>query len=358
MTASLVTDMRALNVTTHWKPAISLPSWTRATGDPRWRAGERWTVRRAETFGGSARPCSVASGKHGDDGELQSEGRTVAPFRATRRNKWRVVGGDRHVNGKGRRSKVRHFSGLLALSGTLWQSAHPVTFEDCDNLRVRRSIRESRLPQLEEPTYYGLNNLDKKIAEYLPEPTGSFVELGAGDGLRHSNTRMFEDRGWRGVLIEPVSSQYEQCVVNRPLAQVFNCACVSSADGETVEMNAVGYMSMVVGAMGGGPREAEWIARGALRNGPAKRIRVPARTLTSVLQEAGLTEIDLLSLDVEGYEVDVLRGLDFSLYAPRWVVAEDAYNYEVCAYLTQNGYYKVTALSELPFVRDLLYRRK
>jgi hypothetical protein len=105
--------------------------------------------------------------------------------------------------------------------------------------------------------YYGLGEFDRRIAEHLVESKGTFVELGAGDGLKHSNTLFFEERGWRGVLIERIPAQYERCILNRPLARVFNCACVPFGKEGVVEMISVGYMSMVVGAMGGGSRETE-----------------------------------------------------------------------------------------------------
>jgi hypothetical protein len=51
-------------------------------------------------------------------------------------------------------------------------------------------------------------------------------------------------------------------------------------------------------------------------------VQVPTRTLTSILDEVSAPEIDLLSLDVEGFEPDVLRGLDLERHAPRFVVVE------------------------------------
>jgi FkbM family methyltransferase len=205
--------------------------------------------------------------------------------------------------------------------------------------------------------YYGLEGLDRKIAERLVEASGTFVELGAGDGFKHSNTLVFEKRGWRGVLIEPIPAQYERCVLNRPLARVFNCACVPPGKEGAIEMTSVGYMSMVVGAMGGGERETEWIARGAQRHGEPARITVSARTLTSILKEAAVEEIDLLVLDVEGYEVEVMKGLDLRSTAPRWIVAEDSYNDDLLNYLLPRGYLSEAVLSERTFTRDTLYRR-
>jgi hypothetical protein len=49
---------------------------------------------------------------------------------------------------------------------------------------------------------------------------------------------------------------------------------------------------------------------------------VPARTLTSLLDEIGAPEVDLLSLDVEGFEPQVLAGLNLEKYPPRWILVE------------------------------------
>ena len=206
--------------------------------------------------------------------------------------------------------------------------------------------------------WFGLDELDRKIAEHVTEPYGVFVELGAADGVRQSNSLHFERKGWRGVLIEPVPAQYEACLENRPLAQVFNCACVPPEQEGFVDMTAVGLMSMVVGALGGGEKEAEWIARGERFDGASYAVRVPARTLDSVLQEAGVDAIDLLSLDVEGFEVGVLQGLDFSRTRPRWIVAEDPYDTALREYLQGRDYEAAAVLSERKFTRDTLYRPK
>jgi len=45
-------------------------------------------------------------------------------------------------------------------------------------------------------------------------------------------------------------------------------------------------------------------------------LRVPAITLNTILNKHKLIKVDLLSLDVEGYEVEVLKGIDFDKYKP------------------------------------------
>lgn len=54
---------------------------------------------------------------------------------------------------------------------------------------------------------------------------------------------------------------------------------------------------------------------------------VPMRTLTEILDESGTpSNFDLLSLDVEGYEVEVLKGLDFQKYRPKAMCIEVRHN--------------------------------
>lgn len=51
-------------------------------------------------------------------------------------------------------------------------------------------------------------------------------------------------------------------------------------------------------------------------------VEVPARTLSDILDEAGVTRIDLMVLDVEGHELDALSGLDFGRHTPKYLLVE------------------------------------
>jgi hypothetical protein len=86
-------------------------------------------------------------------------------------------------------------------------------------------------------------------------------------------------------------------------------------------------MSIVSGALGSKGDDAAHVAKGVAVQGGAeivrpREVRVPARTLTSILEEVRPGRIDLLSLDVEGYEVEVLRGLDLARFRPRYILVE------------------------------------
>lgn len=214
-------------------------------------------------------------------------------------------------------------------------------------------------PQYQGRTYFGLDELDRKLAPYLPTNPGFFVELGGHDGLNQSNTLYFERRGWQGILIEAVPEAYEQCRRNRPLSRVVHAACVGPEWTESeVELHSVGLMSLVKGARGGGQPEEEWIERGeSLQNISRRTCRAPARTLTSILEEHAVKAIDLLSLDVEGFEKQVLQGLDFKRYPPRFILVEDSTNGDLAEYVIAKGYHAVATLSERNFTRDVLFEQ-
>jgi FkbM family methyltransferase len=225
--------------------------------------------------------------------------------------------------------------------------------------RLRRSLFE-RLGS-DRYSHPALNDLDRKLARWLPQRGGFFVEAGAYDGFIQSNTYWFERfRDWRGVLVEPVPHQFARARRVRRRSRVFNCALVSPEHREpTVTMRYGGLMSVVRGARGAGDDEERHVRAGDMYglDDVAYDISVPARTLSSILEEAvAPSEIDLLSLDVEGFEASVLRGLDLDRFAPRFILIEiDTWERRAPVEAIIGGRYEmVERLSPM----DLLYRRR
>lgn len=226
------------------------------------------------------------------------------------------------------------------------------------NLRaILRHARRSTFEMLGSDRYshLALNDIDRKLAGHLKRRNGVFVEAGANDGLTYSNTYYLERfHGWSGILVEAIPSLYQRACRNRPGAKVYNFALVPPEnEGRQVELIYGNLMSLVAGAMGSDDADEEHI-RKARQHEPSAgsyRISVSGRTLSSLIEDAGKEHVDLLSLDVEGYEAEVLRGLDLKKHRPDYICVESRDRAAIDAQLLPH-YRLVDQLSEL----DFLYR--
>jgi len=184
--------------------------------------------------------------------------------------------------------------------------------------RARRLAEEARgSDRLSHPALHGM---DVKLDSIIDRDRGFFIEAGANDGFTQSNTYWLERfRGWRGLLVEPMPEQAAEARRSRPDSTVVECALVAADHPEpTVHMRFGDLMSAVDGV-----QEVDWSRRGLILGWrDPYELDVPARTLSSLLDELSAPEIDLLSLDVEGFEAQVLRGLDLARHAPRYVLVE------------------------------------
>ena len=146
---------------------------------------------------------------------------------------------------------------------------------------------------------------------------GFFIETGSCDGIFQSNTFYLEtELNWTGILIEPNPDYVKECIINRPKSKVYDCALVSD-DFTDRHINL--YSIACAGAMGTVGENGMWKNEWEV---PVVHEKVPVKTLTSILDEINPNEIDFFSLDVEGYELNVLKGLDFEKYKPKVILVE------------------------------------
>lgn len=144
---------------------------------------------------------------------------------------------------------------------------------------------------------------------------GFYVDVGANDPFIQSNTQHFYSKGWRGINIDP----NDECI--RRLNQVRNRdtnikALISDTNSE---LNYYYYKNPLYNGCINNPEIPSEILHIE---------KIKSRTLNSVLQQHNCINIDFLSIDTEGHELNVLRSLDLDKIRPKIILIE-SFNMDV-----------------------------
>jgi FkbM family methyltransferase len=149
---------------------------------------------------------------------------------------------------------------------------------------------------------------------------GVFVEVGAYDGQRYSNTCFLADLGWRGLYVEPVPDYAAACTErhrNNPGVAVVNAAAGSSAGA--AELHLAGVFTTKNDDVYSAYHHIPW-AKAALSG---RTVTAAVTTLDRLLEERGITPgFELLVVDVEGGEPEVFAGFDLARWKPQLLIVE------------------------------------
>lgn len=203
--------------------------------------------------------------------------------------------------------------------------------------------------------WYAEFNTDKYIREkYFPDFSykGIFVDVGAGPCNFISNSKHFRDSGWRTISVEPNEKFVQQH--RKDNSEVYQCAC-ADYEGEsefTINYNNDNWYTS----------ENDGVSFSSLgirynnvpEHNTQEKTIVKVTKLDTLLQNLCIEKIDVLSIDTEGWELDVLRGFNHAKYTPRVIVIENFENnhgYEI--FMNQRGYKKDATLGyNHIYVRD------
>lgn len=156
---------------------------------------------------------------------------------------------------------------------------------------------------------------------YFTDKTdGFFIEAGAGDGVLENCCLFFErERGWTGLNIEPCIANFKQLAANRPNAINMNVGlgesdCMAAFTRESKDMYIGGEFEMTV------PQKEAMVRRGfALED-----VEIPVITYKRAVDDrfVFLKKVELLVLDVEGYELKAIGGMAGSTLLPSVICVE------------------------------------
>lgn len=183
------------------------------------------------------------------------------------------------------------------------------------------------------PDCFGIP-FDEKLVKLMNFRNGTFIEVGANDGITQSNTKLLEEcYGWTGILVEPSDVLFNRLCLNRPNAKCFQCALGSfDKDGTYIYGDFDGNLMSSIN----GDR---------LQRSAGNQVLI--RSLQSILDEVGLKHINLFSLDTEGYELNILKGVDFTKTTFDYLLIEiykQQYN-EIVSFLSDKGYDMISCFS-------------
>jgi FkbM family methyltransferase len=146
-------------------------------------------------------------------------------------------------------------------------------------------------------------------------PNGFYIDVGANDPVEHSVTKAFYDAGWTGINVEPLPVHIAAFEAQRP-RDVNLAIAAGGADGELTLYD-------VPDVRGWASPERDVAEMHRAEGYAVAELKVPVRTLASVCEEHVRGEIHFLKIDVEGFEGEVLRGMDFARWRP-WILVIEA----------------------------------
>ena len=164
---------------------------------------------------------------------------------------------------------------------------------------------------------YSQNFEDILLSRVFREPEGLYIDVGANHPVFHSVTKLFYDRGWRGINIEPSPVVHKHLAEERPRDVNLNVG-IAAVDGVMTFYQSLVYhgWSTFVADLA-----AHYRAQGvAMEERP-----IPVTTLAKVCEDHADRPIDFLKIDAEGFEREVLQGADFSRWRPKVLVIENSW---------------------------------
>lgn len=170
---------------------------------------------------------------------------------------------------------------------------------------------------MSNPMYYAQYGEDIILNTIFNKPQGVCIEVGGFDGITGSNTLFFAKLGWNCLIVEPMPDFCQK------IRKVRNCKIIEIAASDKAG-NVEFHIATGVETLSTIENNAAHFERiKNISNQDIKKITVKTARLDDILLEQGISNIDFITIDVEGHEMSVLAGMDFEAIKPRIIIIEN-----------------------------------
>lgn len=178
-------------------------------------------------------------------------------------------------------------------------------------------------------------SIDKQLMQLINKDKGTYLEVGAYNGLAESVSLRFQvEKNWNGILIEPNTIHFEHLKFFRSKDVCVNNVCLAPEDiNKKVYLKNLNQMSYIVNdedkifASNNYPEQMILNLSKETRSGNFKLQNVEVTTVSLLSEKYNIRNYDLMIIDVEGSEIALLEGIDFSILKIEYFCIE-AYDFE------------------------------
>jgi FkbM family methyltransferase len=153
------------------------------------------------------------------------------------------------------------------------------------------------------------------------QTTGFYADIGAFDPIKYSNTNLFYKKGWKGINIDATPGSMEKFKLIRPRDINLEIAISDREEYLTIYLfnePALNTLSKEIASERQGLRNYKIV----------DHKNIPTRQIKDIFDEhlPFSTKIDFMNIDVEGYDLKVLKSNNWLKYRPKFVLIEEINN--------------------------------
>lgn len=174
---------------------------------------------------------------------------------------------------------------------------------------------------------------DVVVEKILGNNNGFYIDVGANDPIRFNNTLRFYKKGWRGINIEPNLRKHEKITRLRSRDINLNIGVASKPTKATYYK----FMPDTLSTFSIEDAE-EYMNKGFILE---EKIELELKPLSQLMEEIPEAKsVTFLSVDTEGYDIEILKGIDWNEVHPKVICVETDKEENIRKYLEGLGYFE------------------